>query len=168
MEGAQRLLFQLRTRRVEVKGKIRDYYYLPHPGAVAIIPRQDDRIVLICQFRPSIDQSIWEVPAGTLEPNEDPLECARRELAEETGYQAARIEKLGAFYVAPGYSAEYLHLYLAEELIPGEPSLDDGEQIEEIAWFTLDQARRMVDAGELVDAKSIIAVQTLLLRTARL
>lgn len=146
-----------------MNGREHTFYYLPHPGAVAVVPVAGDRIALIRQLRPSIDRFIWEVPAGVLEPDEDPAACAARELTEETGYRAERITPLGAFYVAPGYSAEYLHLFKAEGLTPGEPCREEGERIEEVAWFSLDAAAELIRKGELIDAKSIIAVQTLLL-----
>jgi len=156
-------LFEFKTRRVQMNGKELTFYYLPHPGAVAVIPVDGDRIALIRQLRPSIDRTIWEVPAGTLEPGEDPAACAARELAEETGYRAERITPLASFYVAPGYSAEYLHLFKAEGLTPGEPNREVGESIEEVAWFTLEEAAGLIRSGALADAKSIIAVQSLIL-----
>lgn len=155
-------VFQIKTRRVAINGREHDFYYLPHPGAVAIAAEQDGKIVLIRQLRPSIQKSIWEIPAGTLEPGEDPAHCAARELAEETGYRAQKIRHLLSFYTAPGYSTELLHLFLAQELTLGEQSFDDGENIDEVAWFSLDQAHQMVQSGEVVDAKSIIAIEYLL------
>jgi ADP-ribose pyrophosphatase len=152
-------VFEIRTRRVEINGREHDFYYLPHPGAVAIAAVQDGAIALIRQLRPSIEQRIWEVPAGTLEPGEDPAVCAARELAEETGYRAKKLSHLLSFYVAPGYSTEYLHLFLAQELTPGEQSLDESESIDEVAWIPLDEARKMIRDGRIVDAKSIIAIQ---------
>lgn len=162
-------MFQFKTRLVQMNGKELTFYYLPHPGAVAVVPVDGDRIALIRQLRPSIEKTIWEVPAGTLEPGEDPAACAARELAEETGYRAERITHLSSFYVAPGYSSEYLHLFKAEGLTPGEPCREVGESIEEVAWFTLEEAAGLIRSGALVDAKSIIAVQGLLLaKIARL
>lgn len=155
-------MFEIKTRRVAINGREHDFYYLPHPGAVAIAAVQDGEIVLIRQLRPSIEQRIWEVPAGTLEPGEDPAVCAARELAEETGYRAQEIRHLLSFYIAPGYSTEFLHLYLARGLTPGEQSFDEGENIDEVAWFPLEQAHRMIRDGQIVDAKSIVAIEYLL------
>lgn len=155
-------MFEIKTRRVAINGRDHDFYYLPHPGAVAVAAVRDGEIVLIRQLRPSIERSIWEIPAGTLEPGEDPAVCAARELAEETGYRARTLRHLLSFYMAPGYSTEFLHLYLAEELTPGEQSFDEGENIDEVAWVPLDQAHRMVQRGEIIDAKSIIAIEYLL------
>lgn len=156
-------MFQFKARQVEMNGKELTFYYLPHPGAVAVIPVEGERIALIRQLRPSIERFIWEVPAGTLERGEDPAECAARELTEETGYRAERITPIGAFYIAPGYSTEYMHLFKAEGLTPGEPRREEGERIEEVAWFSLTEAAGLIQSGELIDAKSIIAVQSLLL-----
>ncbi len=80
-------------------------------------------------------------------------------MAEETGYRAQKLSHLLSFYVAPGYSTEYLHLFLAQELTPGEQSLDESESIDEVAWFPLDEAHQMIQGGRVVDAKSIIAIQ---------
>lgn len=154
-------MFEIKTRRVQVNGREHDFYYLPHPGAVAIAAVQDGKIALVRQLRPSIQQHIWEVPAGTLEPGEDPAACALRELAEETGYRAKRVAHLLSFYLAPGYSTELLHLFLAEELTPGEPLYDETESIEEVAWVPLEEADKMIADGRIVDAKSIIAIQRL-------
>ena len=155
-------MFQMKTRRVQIKGKELDFCYLPHPGAVAVLPVRPGALALIRQYRPSIDRTIWEVPAGTLERGEDPKACAARELEEETGLRAERITLMCGFYVAPGYSTEYLWLFKAEGLSEGRQAHEEGEAIEEIRWFSFDEARRMIRDGELADAKSIIAVQSLL------
>jgi len=155
-------VFEFRTRRVKVNGREHDFSYVQHPGAVAVAALQGGKIALIRQFRPTIERHIWEVPAGTLEPGEDPAECALRELAEETGYRAKEIRHLLSFYVAPGYSTELLHLFLAGDLSPGEQSLDEAESIDEVAWFSLEEAQQMIRDGRIVDAKTIIAVQYLL------
>jgi len=159
-------VFEIRTRRVEVNGREHEFYFLPHPGAVAIAAVEDGKIVLIRQLRPSVEQRLWEIPAGTLEPGEDPAACARRELAEETGYRAKEVTHLLSFYVAPGYSTELLHLYLARELAPGEPSFDEAESIDNVGWFSLEEAHEMIRSGRIVDAKSIVAIQYLLLARA--
>lgn len=156
-------MFEIKTRRVQIKGKELEFYYLPHPGAVAVVPVRNGEIALIKQLRPSIERVIWEVPAGTLEPGEEPAACAARELAEETGYRAEHITPISTFYLAPGYSTEYLHLFKAEGLTPGPQALEEGESIEEIRWFSLKEAHALVHSGEIVDAKSIIAIQALLL-----
>jgi ADP-ribose pyrophosphatase len=130
-----------------------------HPGSVVIVPVRDDgSIVLVRQYRPAIDRSAWELPAGSLEPGEDPDEAAVRECHEETGLVPGRIERLGAFYPTPGYCDELMHFYVATEL--REPrehekaEQDEDEDIEARA-FERDELRRMIDAGEIIDLKTI-------------
>jgi ADP-ribose pyrophosphatase len=126
-----------------------------HPGAVVVLPLlADGRVCLIENYRVAVGQTLWELPAGTLEPNEDPAETARRELAEETGYRAGRIEHLLSFYTSPGVLDERMHLYLATELAAGPLQLEAGEDIRPrlVAW---DEALAMLARGEIRDAKSI-------------
>ncbi|HLW37344.1 MAG TPA: NUDIX hydrolase [Candidatus Eremiobacteraceae bacterium] len=129
-----------------------------HRGGVAIIAQPEPRqIVLVRQFRPAIGQLLWEVPAGKLEPGEQPLQCATRELIEETGYRCREMRHLWTFYTAPGFCTELLHLYRAEELIAGEAQPEASEQIEMRA-FDVDAAWEMVMKDELPDAKTQIAL----------
>lgn len=126
-----------------------------HPGAVAIIPRLDDgRICLIDNYRQSVGRTLVELPAGTCEPNEDPAETARRELAEETGYRAARIEKIAEFYMSPGILDERMHVYLATGLAPGPQALEGGEQIT-LRVTPWDDVLRMIRDGQIRDAKTV-------------
>jgi ADP-ribose pyrophosphatase len=144
-------------KRAFVAGKERVFRVIPHPGAVAVIPWRDGQMALIKQLRPAVDEVIWEVPAGTIEPGEDPAVCAARELTEETGYTAGYITKLAAFYLAPGYSSEYMHVYAAMDLTEGEQKLDEGEEIEPAKWFSLADVHHMISTGEIKDAKTILA-----------
>jgi ADP-ribose pyrophosphatase len=99
-----------------------------HPGAVAVLPVTDSRrIVLVWQFRQAAQKAVLEIPAGKLGPGEMPVDCARRELKEETGFEAQRLTPLGRFLPSPGFSGEWLHLYVAEGLIAGtaEPDADE-------------------------------------------
>ena len=126
-----------------------------HPGAVAILPVLDDgRIVLIENYRVSSRQTLVELPAGTLEPGEDPQQAAVRELAEETGYRAGRIQPLTVFYTSPGILDELMHLYLATAVVPGATSLDPGEDIRPLV-VTLGEALEMVRDGRIRDGKSL-------------
>jgi ADP-ribose pyrophosphatase len=129
-----------------------------HPGAVLILPIMDDgRVVLIQNYRAALDRSIYELPAGTLEPPEPPEACARRELIEETGFEAATVSVLGRFYTSPGLSDEQMWAYVAVGLTHVGQRLEDGE--EATVWpVTADQAMRMIDSGELSDAKSMLAL----------
>ncbi len=126
-----------------------------HPGAVVLLPLLDDKtVVLIRNERFAVGQTLWELPAGTLEPEEGPDICAARELEEETGYRAAEIVKLTDFYSSPGICTERMYAYLARHLTYVGQSLDQGEQItpEPIA---LAKAMTMIREGEIRDGKTI-------------
>ena len=126
-----------------------------HPGAVMILPLVDeDHVCLIRNYRPSVDQTLIELPAGTLEPGEDPRLAAERELEEETGYRARSIERLHEFYMSPGILNERMHVYLATGLELGEQDLDSGEQIDNLI-VTWDEALAMTLDGRIQDAKTL-------------
>ena len=129
-----------------------------HPGAVAILPMVDaDHICLLRNHRPIVEATLWEIPAGTLEPDEPPEQAAVRELAEETGYTAARWRKLGEFYPSPGVLSECTRLFLAEQLTPGRMRLEKDEDLqpETVTWA--DAVRWALD-GTIRDAKSLVAI----------
>jgi ADP-ribose pyrophosphatase len=129
-----------------------------HRGGVAVIAQpHDSTIVLVRQYRPAIGRELWEVPAGKLEAGEDPLDCATRELTEETGYRAQRLRKLWSFFTAPGFCTERLHLFVAEKLTPGAQQTEEDESIE-VRTFDVEEAWRMVVADEIPDAKTQIAL----------
>jgi len=115
------------------------------------------RVLLLRQFRHAIGSVIWEIPAGTLEPGEQPLACARRELAEETGYKARRWKKLTTIYASPGILDERLHLYAAWELKAGASRPEDDEELV-CRWLSIERALAMVRSGRIADAKSICAL----------
>jgi len=129
-----------------------------HPGAVVILPLLGDgRICLQRNYRVAVAETLVELPAGTLEPDEDPAETARRELAEETGYRAGRIELLITFWMSPGILDERMHLYLAEGLQPGPTALEAGEDIQPLLC-TWDEAMEMVRRGDIRDAKTLVGL----------
>lgn len=129
-----------------------------HPGAVVVVPVLDDgRIVLIRNRRIIVGATLWELPAGTLEPGEDPARCAARELEEETGYRARTIEPLASFYTTPGMTDERMRAFCARGLRHIGQSLDPGEEIE-ARPVTREHAMQMLDTGQLVDAKSMLAL----------
>jgi len=136
-------------------GAVKDREIVRHPGAAAMVPLLDDgRVVLIKQYRHAVGQFVWEIPAGTLEPQEAPVACARRELVEETGYEAAKFEKLAEILPAPGYTDEHIHIFLATGLTAGDQRLEDDE-ILELQPTGLDSALAMVTQGAIRDAKTI-------------
>ena len=112
---------------------------------------------MICNVRTAVGMNLVELPAGTLEPGEDPAVTAHRELIEETGYRASSLTKLHEFFMSPGILNERMHLYLATELAPGEAALEAGEEIETLKtpWS---EAMRMAVDGEIQDAKSLVAL----------
>ena len=132
--------------------------YIVHPGAVVIIPLLDDgRLVVERQFRYPLQRSFIEFPAGKIDPGEDTLNCARRELAEETGYHAAEWARAGVLHNAIAYSTEGIEIWFARGLTAGERSLDDGEFLDVFA-LSADEMEAMAARGELTDAKTLIGL----------
>jgi ADP-ribose pyrophosphatase len=129
------------------------------PKTVGILPLiGKDKIVLIRQFRFPINKEIWEIPAGKLNKGEKPEIGAKRELKEETGYEAKNLKKIGEFYLAPGYSTEYMYLFLAQGLKKGEQNLDKGEKIREVKIFSKKEVLKVIKSRKIVDAKTILAL----------
>ena len=140
---------------------------LRHPGAAAVVPFLDDeRVLLLRQYRYAAGGPIWEIPAGKLDPGEDPELCARRELEEETGYRAGRIERTGEILTTPGFTDERIHLFCAYDLTPGKLDHEAAEVIE-LHDFPLREVLAMVDRGEITDAKTIAALYHVVRRTQR-
>ena len=136
-------------------GAVKDREIVRHPGAAAMVPLLDDgRVVLIKQYRHAVGEFVWEIPAGTLEPEEAPMACARRELVEEIGYEAANLEKLTEILPAPGYTDEHIHIFLATGLQAVDQRLEDDEVLE-LQLTVLETALAMVAQGEIRDAKTI-------------
>ena len=130
-----------------------------HPGgAVAVPVKSDGKIIFVKQFRYPLQKYLIELPAGKLNKNEDPFICAVRELEEETGYKAGKVEKLGAICTTPGFCTEILHIYLAQDLIPGNHNREEGEYGMEIHEFTLAEAEEKIKSGEIIDAKTICGI----------
>jgi ADP-ribose pyrophosphatase len=139
-------------------GATTDLDFIEHPGAAAIVALTHGReVVLVRQYRHALRRYIWEVPAGTLAPGEPVLECARRELAEETGFTASQWQALGEITPVPSYSDERIHLFLATGLSTVAQRLD-ADEVLHVHCVPLAEADGMIARGELQDAKSICAL----------
>jgi ADP-ribose pyrophosphatase len=148
----------VRVEQLAPDGRIHKREIVVHPGAVTIIPMVDqNHVCLIKNFRVAVGRILIELPAGTLEPNEDPTETARRELTEETGYHAEEMTSLSKFCMSPGILDEVMYLYLAQGLSPGSASLEDDEQIEThvVPWSA---AMEMATDGRIEDAKTLVGL----------
>jgi ADP-ribose pyrophosphatase len=134
-----------------------------HSGASAVLPfasdpaGEDPQLILIRQYRYAAERTIYEIPAGRLDPGETPLECATRELLEETGCTAERVEPLTTIYTTPGFTDERIHLFMATGLTRGESKLESDEFIE-VVTLPLSEVLQMIERGEIVDGKTLIAI----------
>ena len=141
-----------------------DLETIRHPGASAVVPLKDDgTVVLIRQFRHAAGGFIYEIPAGKLNPGEDPLSCAARELEEEIGYRASSFALLSSILTAPGFADEVIHVYKATGLIPGRQQLDRDEVLEVIE-MPLAEAIRKIEDGTIRDSKTIVGLQAVYMR----
>ena len=139
-------------------GSMRDKIII-HPGhAVAILPVEDDHVKLLRQYRYAIEQYIIEAPAGTLEPDEAPDACASRELIEETGYAAARIEPRGFIWTTPGFTDEKIYLFEAHDLAPSDEFGKDEDEIIEVVDVPMQDLDIMIRDGTISDAKTIALI----------
>ncbi|AOV08111.1 NUDIX hydrolase [Sporosarcina ureilytica] len=131
-----------------------------HPGAVAIIPITDEgKIIVVKQYRKALERTIVEIPAGRIEPNEDPKLTAIRELEEETGFGTNDITYLQSFATSPGFADEIIHLYVAKELYAIEnPAEGDEDEFIERLEVSVEEAEKMVASGEIYDAKTAFAI----------
>ena len=128
-----------------------------HPGAVAILAWDGERLAMVRQWRHATGQILLDIPAGTLEPGEPPAETARRELAEEVGLAASAWTEGPRFYTAPGFCTELMHVYLATDLRDERADADEDEDLEP-SWMTLPEVLGAIDDGGIVDAKTMAAV----------
>jgi len=129
-----------------------------HPGGVGVLPlHKDGTVTLIRQLRPAVGRQLLEIPAGRLDPGESPAACGARELSEETGLSACRLDSLGVMYSSPGVFDEVIHLFLATHLAQEKPSPEHYEEIETVR-LPLEEALRMAAEGEIRDSKTIIAL----------
>ena len=147
---------KLRIDTVEMpSGRKTTREIVEHSDCVAIVAVDaDSNVLMVNQFRKPLERELLEIPAGGIEPGEDPEAAVRREMREETGYLPRRVERLGGFYSTPGYCNEYLHLYLATDLIPSPLHAEDTENIEVIR-LPIAQIPDLINSGGISDAKSI-------------
>ena len=144
-------------------GKIGELEIVRHPGASAIVPLLSDpaggdpQLLLIRQYRYAAGSFVYEIPAGRLEPDESPEQCARRELREETGCTAQRMDRVFTMYTMPGFTDERIHVFLASVLARGSHSRE-GDEFIELATVTLSAALAMIERNEIVDAKTALAL----------
>ena len=152
-------ILNLRRDVVQAVGGEATREVIEHNGAVAMVALTDDgKVIMVKQYRYPMRKVILEIPAGKIDKGEtDPDEAAARELKEETGYTAGRMEKMGKIYPSVGYSEEGIELYLCRDLVPGETDMDEDEAID-IEEYDFDEACRMAESGEIRDAKTICAL----------
>lgn len=143
---------------VRADGQAANCKYVRHNGSVAILPiLSDGSVCLIHSRRVTVDETLIELPAGTREPDEPPVETARRELAEETGFRAGRFDELTSYFPSPGILSERMWIYVARDLMPGEPAREANEEIENfiVPW---EEALAMIDRGEIRDGKTTVGL----------
>ena len=139
-------------------GEIAVREYIKHSGGVAIVPVLDGNVILIRQFRISIERELIELPAGRLEPNEEPLDCASRELEEEIGYRAGKLIPIASYFASVGNSNERMYLFLALDLEKTERHLESDERIREIV-MPLETVKEKLAKQEFEDSKTIIGLR---------
>ncbi|KIL48995.1 ADP-ribose pyrophosphatase [Jeotgalibacillus alimentarius] len=163
-------IISLQVEEVELpNGKTSKREIIKHPGAVCVIAKtEDNKLVMVEQYRKALERSIVEIPAGKLEPGELPEVTAERELEEETGYGCQSLSHLISFYTSPGFADELVHVYLAEDLYKIEDAHDtDEDEFVELMEVTLEEAEEMVLNQRIYDAKTAYAVQYLRLKQLR-
>jgi ADP-ribose pyrophosphatase len=144
-------------------GSVGDLEMIRHPGAAAVVPFVDDprmddpEVLMIHQFRHAADRFVWEVPAGRLDPGEEPEACARRELEEEAGVVAGALERLTTIFTTPGFTDERIHLFLATGLRPGATrrEADEFVEVRQIRWSNVMQ---LAERGEIADGKTLVSL----------
>jgi ADP-ribose pyrophosphatase len=145
-------------------GKTTTREVVEHSNCVAVVVVDEQgNVLLVRQYRYPVGKFLLEIPAGGIDPNEEPIDCVRRELQEEIGYFPQKIEELGGFYSVPGYGTEYLHCYLATDLVSSRLIAEDSEGIE-VVRVPISKITQIITSGEICDAKSIAALLTFLLQ----
>jgi len=152
-------VLNLRVDTVQLpSGRITSREIVEHKGAVAVVALDEaDNVLLVEQFRKPVEMRLLEIPAGTREIGEEGTSCAHRELREETGYRAGKLEHLGSYYSSPGFLTEWMEVYLATDLA-WEPLPSAPDEVMEVEKITLHEALELIRAGRICDAKSIIGL----------
>ena len=153
-------IFDFVTENLKLpNGRHTQMAFIRHPELAAVVPlSSDNTIVMELQYRHPVGEYLLEIPAGTLEPGESPRNCAKRELLEETGFQAQELIKLGKIHMIPAYSDEVIHVFIAKGLAPTKQNLDPDEIIE-VVEYPLEKAVQMIDEGKITDALTILSIQ---------
>ena len=140
-------------------GRDTEMAFIRHPGSTAVVPLLDDNtVVMEVQYRHPVGEYLLEIPAGTMEPGESPLDCAKRELIEETGFRARQFIKLRKIHIIPAYSDEEIHVFIAKGLTPAKQNLDPDEIIE-VVTYPLEKVLQMIEVGRITDALTILSIQ---------
>ncbi|MBO8176683.1 NUDIX hydrolase [Aeribacillus pallidus] len=160
-------VISLQVDTVELpNGKTSTRELIKHPGAVAVIAlTADNKLVMVEQYRKALERTLIEIPAGKLEPGEEPEKTAIRELEEETGYTCEKMEHVISFYTSPGFADEIVHVFLAKKLrkLDTKKELDEDEFVE-LLEVTLEEAEQLIEGRRIYDAKTVFAVQFLRLQ----
>jgi ADP-ribose pyrophosphatase len=153
-------VFNTKVDQIEYKsGNLAVREVAEHPGGAVVVPVKDDgKIIMVTQYRFPVKKVLFELPAGKLDKDENPLHCATRELEEETGYKSENVKEIGSIYTTPGYSSEKLWIFLAKDLKKGNHNREEGEYGMEIFGFTLKEIEEKIVKGEIVDGKTISAI----------
>ncbi|MEO0293660.1 MAG: NUDIX hydrolase [candidate division WOR-3 bacterium] len=159
-------LLKLNADRVSLKDGTKTFReYVSHPGAVAALPFiNESEIILVRQYRYPVNEVLLEIPAGTIEEGESPIQTIQRELQEEINYKPGKLEKIGDIYLTPGYSNEIIHLFKASDLIPCSLKRPSEEKIE-IVKIKIEDVVKKINKGEIKDGKTIIAILAFISRT---
>ncbi len=156
-------ILKLRLDTVKLpSGRVTKREIVEHDDCIAIVAIDgDDNVLLVKQFRKAVEKEVLEIPAGGIEPGEEPVAAVKRELREETGFLPQRVERIGGFYSAPGYSSEFLHLFVASDLTPAKLQAEDTESIK-VERVPISRILELIRTGTINDAKSVAGLLMLL------